>query len=86
MYCTNVFRLNVIPIAIAVNIVTALTTDADKPAIIAKNHNNKTIKKILMIFPFLIFSSGFKMKDKINKIIPTCKPETAKICIAPAFV
>ncbi len=39
--------------AIAVNIATALTTDADNPAKIAYNHNKITVKIKATVFPFL---------------------------------
>ena len=42
---TTFFRCKDCPIAIKVNIVTALKTDADRPAINANIHNNKTIQK-----------------------------------------
>ena len=61
------------------NIVTALTTEADKPAIKAKAQSNNKITKVFISSPFLRVSKGLKIKFKINKIIPTCNPETAKI-------
>ena len=66
------------------NIVTALVTEADKPATIAKLQRSNTIINIFIYFPNLTYSIGLKMKFKSNRIIPTCSPETAKICMTPA--
>ena len=35
--------------------------------------------------PLLYFISGLNNDNKIRNTIPTCKPDTAKICITPAF-
>ena len=59
--------------------VTALITDADKPASKAKNHKNKITKTNLINIPLLTLSRGFNTKENISKIIPTCKPDTAKM-------
>jgi len=71
--------------ATAENMVTALTTDADKPAIIANPHNKETISIVLISFPFFNLSKGLSRTVTINKTMPTCSPETAKICTAPAL-
>ena len=73
------FLLKNNPIARKVNMVTALTTDAERPAIKANVQRRITIQRVFINVPYFILSIGFKRKDKINKIIPTCKPETAKI-------
>ena len=65
--------------------VTALTTDAERPATKANIQSNKIMKTVFKNLPFLSFSKGLKNQDKMSKIIPTCKPETASICIAPAL-
>ena len=59
--------------------VTALITDADKPATNAKLHRNIITTIVFKIFPFLKISRGLNSQFKMSKIIPTCKPETAKI-------
>ena len=68
------------------NIVTALVTDADKPATKAKLHKILTSNMVLISLPCFKRSIGLKIKSRINKTIPTCSPETAKICMAPALV
>jgi hypothetical protein len=68
-----------IPIATKVNIVTALTTEADSPAIRANTHKRKIIQSVFINTPYVILSKGFNKKETSNKITPTCKPETAKM-------
>ena len=67
------------PKAIAENMVTALITDADNPANMAKNQRDKITKTNFINLPLLTLSSGFSIKESINKITPTCNPDTAKI-------
>ena len=67
------------PIATMLNMVTALVTEADKPAIIAKHQRRITMIKVLIIVPCLNLSIGLNKKFRISKTIPTCKPETARI-------
>ncbi len=78
-YSTAFLLLKKLPKAIAENMVTALVTEADIPANTAKNHRNKITKTNLINLPLLTLSRGFNRKESINKIIPTCKPDTAKI-------
>ena len=80
------FLRKVSPTDKKVNIVTALTTEAESPATKANIQRNKTTKIVLINFPFFSLSKGLKIHDKMSKMIPTCKPETAKIWIAPALV
>ena len=68
-----------------VNIVVALTTEADKPAIKAKTHNKITTPIAFITYPFFKWVSGCKRNENNTIKIPTCNPETAKICEAPAF-
>ena len=82
---TTFFCLKDKPMAKKVNIVTALTTEADNPATKANIQSKTTITQVFTILPLLIRSNGFSNQDKIHIKTPTCKPETAKICIAPAF-
>ena len=79
-------RLRFIAMATILNMVTARVTEADKPAIKVKLHKKRTSMMVLISLPYLKRSKGFKTKVRINKIIPTCSPETAKICMAPALV
>ena len=79
-------RRKCIPMAIILNMVTARVTDADKPAIIAKHHIITTNRTIVISLPYLNRFKGFKAKLRSNNIKATCKPETARICTAPASV
>ncbi|GAA4273840.1 hypothetical protein GCM10022258_31340 [Aquimarina gracilis] len=68
------------PIARKENMVTALSTDGDKPAITAKDHRNRRLINKAIVFPFfVIFCIGFNNKLSSNSKIPTCKPDTARI-------
>ena len=82
---TTFFLLNDNATAKKVNMVTALTTDAESTAIKANIQSNKTMIMVFKNNPYLILSRGLKIKDKIHRITPTCNPETAKIWIAPAL-
>ena len=78
------FKFN--PIATILNMVVALIIDADPPAIKAYNQSRINIKDVLRYKPCLNRSNGFNNRFRISRIIPTCKPETANMCIAPALV
>ena len=71
------------PSAIMENISEALVTDGDKPVNRAYNQISRMVSDA-----FNQFSLSFRMnesrKTMIPYIIPTCKPETASMCIAPA--
>ena len=73
-------------IATILNMVTALVTEADKPAIKAKLHKTVTSRAPFKSFPCLKRSMGLNTKLKINKMIPMCNPDMAKIWMAPALV
>ncbi len=79
-------RFNCMAIAIMLNIVTARVTEADNPAINAKLHKRKISSNVFKNRPCLMSIIGFNKKFNIIKIIPTCKPETANICMAPASI
>jgi len=66
-----------------INIMVALNTEGRKPVIEAY-----IIRINIKVNSLGLFGnrSMFKKKSKAIAIIPTCKPETAKICIIPASV
>ena len=66
------------PMATAVNMVTALTTEADNPAINANVQSRKTTTINFIVFLFFNCSKGLNKKFSMSKIIPTCNPETSK--------
>ena len=65
--------------------VTDLTTDGDKPARIPNNHSELIITNSFNKDPFLLFGTGLSIKVTNNKMKPICKPDTDKICTAPAY-
>src|SRR5210317_1681304 len=66
------------------NIVTARITDGENPEINANPQSNIRSIKVFRKDPLRSRSIGDSNQDKIQKRIPTCSPETAKIWIAPA--
>ena len=85
-YSTYVLLLKVLAIVIKENMVTALTTEADKPVKKAKNQRKITNKIVFIIVPCFNFFKGDSKEDKTRSKIPMCKPEIANICITPALV
>ena len=73
-----------IPIVKNENIVTERTTEGESPAKSANDQSPKMIIINLMKLPDLEFGIGFSRNNKMYIIMPTCNPETAKICTAPA--
>ena len=67
------------------NMVTALVTEGESPAIMAKHHKKVTIINGLKTLPYLMCRSGLNIKLSIHRIIPTCNPETARIWMVPEF-
>ena len=66
------------------NMVAARNTEGDMP--VTKVYDqimNIEIAAIITLPPFL-FSKGFNKKSSSIYKIPTCKPETANTCMAPA--
>ena len=57
---------------------TALSFEAEKPAMNAKTHNKNTIRTSFIKLPYFNFVIGLNKKESINITIPTCKPETSK--------
>ena len=54
--------------ATKVNMVTALTTEAESPAIKANTHNKKMMQSVFKNLPYLILSKGVNRKEINNKI------------------
>ena len=67
------------------NIKTARITLGEKPVISAYIQSIK-ITMITACFRLIYLLKSLKKPRNIGKIIPTCKPETAKACIAPVAV
>lgn len=72
-------RFKCMLIVTMLNIVTALVTEAERPAMIAKLHKIKTRMMVFMSRPLRNFSMGFSKALSKNKIIPICNPDIAKI-------
>lgn len=66
------------------NMVTALTTEGDNPVIKANTQRQRTISIDSINLLNRIRFNGLNKNKRIKYSIPTCNPETAKICIAPA--
>ena len=66
-------------IQIMLNIVTALVTDGDNPAKMANSQSSISRIMALIALPFLRYNKGLNKMLRIHNIMPTCKPETAKI-------
>ena len=77
-------RLKSLATAKKLNIVTALVTEGESPESNANPHSRITIKMTWKKTPFFHRVKGFKTNARIMYKIPTCSPETAKICTAPA--
>ena len=73
------------PIATNENIVTERTTDGASPAKIPNKDNETRITINFINEPFLVLGIGFSTKVMKINIKPMCKPETDKICMAPAY-
>ena len=65
--------------AITENMVTDLVTEADKPVMMAKLHKKTRVKIRARNFPFLILWKGLNSVSNSKYIIPTCRPEMAKM-------
>ena len=79
-----VLRRKSIPHATKENIVTDLTTEGESPAKIAKVHSKMMVINSRSKLAFLVLGSGLRIKLIKTKIKPTCKPDTDRICTAPA--
>ena len=64
-------RFQFIAMATMLNMVTALVTDADNPAIMAKLQSRRSMHSILMGLPCLRRSKGFNKTFSRSNIIPT---------------
>ena len=58
---------------------TERTTDGAKPAIIAKEDNERSIIINLSNEPRLVLGTGFNIKVTKSNMNPICNPETDKI-------
>ena len=65
--------------------VTDRTTEGAKPAKIPNNQSELTITINFNKAPFRLLGTGFRIKVTNSKMKPICKPDTDKICTAPAY-
>jgi hypothetical protein len=61
------------------NMLTALITEGDRPAMTAYPHKIPTVIIKTIVFPLGISSKGFSKNLHSNNTIPICNPETARI-------
>src|SRR5690606_14372611 len=76
-------RFNKNPIESKLNIIAARCTEGLSPVMIAYSHIPLITTAMLKKFHRKL-RNGIHMSKSIDDTMPTCNPETAKICMAPA--